>query len=553
MNADDRPSESRLFNLALIGVALICLIPRLIPGASQYIEYDGYWHVWIAQQDRWDNFIREYQSNAHPPLYFLLLKLSFLFGRTNLTYRSVSILAGTASIYVLGKTALKAMRSPVWAALAAFAYGLALPSILLSNEVRTYMLSAFLVQVSFYYFLDVIAAERPASLKPRIIFGVTAALACLTEYYALIYVGAALLFAFAVPIVRREKKLVWALLREIVTFAAILALPVWEFLSHFGTQVRAYDHLPTYYFRPDGAESAIDFLLRNLRNELNWFLPWQIPDGTAFYAVLVLLIAGAAAILFLARKQDVPINLPGIAIVGFVVLMTGAIMTGGLLRAYPFGGFLRQQYVLFPFFVICPFLLLDRLVTGVPRLVAAGILAVLVALVSFQSYQAWPKSSRLLLSDQMGRYNRLFPAPQAIYIDQFNLTTFFMFHHNWKWEFVAPVPGSTTVDTYKLASDNHSMFLFRDKDHWNVDLRDPQLYRQMAAGMRKWQLSSTTIFSLAQPVGKTRTEAQVLAYRSRVAELSNAEGLCVQTLDLDNYDVYAEFRNSGLCTARTEP
>jgi hypothetical protein len=68
--------------------------------------------------------------------------------------------------------------------------------------------------------------------------------------------------------------------------------------------------------------------------------------------------------------------------------------------------------------------------------------------------------------------------------------------------------------------------------------------------MRAWNLSSMTIFCLAQKAARTRTGAQVAAYRARAAELSAAEGLCVQTLDLENYDVYAEFRTSGNCTAQ---
>jgi hypothetical protein len=536
----DTPATARRFDLALIAIALLCLIPRLLFATSQFVEYDGYWHVWIAQQDRWDNFVREYQANAHPPLYFLLLRLSFLLGRTQLAYRSISLIAGTVSIFVLGKTALKAMRSPIWAALSALAYGLALPSILISNEVRTYMLSALLVQISFYYFLD------RDSLRSRILFGVTASLACLTEYYALIYVGAALLFALALalPSVRR-------LLVELATFAAILALPVWEYLSHFGARSVAYDHLPTYYFQPDAAESAIEFLLRNLRNEMNWFSPWPIPEGAAFYVVLGILLVAAAVTVFLVRKS----NLPALAFLLLPLIMMCAIMAGALMRAYPFGGFLRQQFILFPFFIVCPFLLVDRLLTSVPRvatLAIAAVLAIGVTYVGVENYQAWPKVSERLLTDQMARYNRRFPAPQAVYLDQFNLTTFFMHHDNWQWDFLSPLPGSASVDVYRISRGDRSMLLFRDRDQWNLDLRDPRLFSQMAKGMRTWHLSSTTIFGLAKPAGKTRTEAQVTAYRNRVAELTAAEGLCVQRLDLDNYDVYAEFRTAGSCTTTQE-
>jgi hypothetical protein len=531
----------RHFNLALIAIAFLCLIPRLLFATSQFVEYDGYWHVWIAQQDRWANFVREYQTNAHPPLYFLLLRLSFLLGRAPLTYRSVSLISGTASIYILGKTALKAMRSPIWAALAALSYGLALPSILISNEVRTYMLAAFLVQVSFYYFLD------RDSMRSRILFAVTAALACLTEYYALIYAGAALLFALALPVVRRRL--------EIATFTAILALPVWEYLSHFGARSVAYDHLPVYYFQPGSGESALEFLFRNLRNEVNWFSPWQLPVGPVFYAAAGTIVVAVIAIVYLVRRASGPKNLPALAILLLPLIMMCAIMAGALMRAYPFGGFLRQQFILFPFLVVCPFLLLDRLLMRAPRTVTLAIAAVLamgVTYVSVENYQAWPKVTGTLLTDQMARYNRRFPAPQAIYIDQFNLITFFMHHHDWNWEFVSSLPGTDAVDVYKVSRGTHSLLLFRDEDHWILDLREAQLFDRMARGMRMWHLSSTTIFCLSQPGGKTRTEAQVTGYRNRVAELTAAAGLCVQRLDIENYDVYAEFRTAGNCTTTQE-
>ena len=543
----DRPP--RYFNFALLAITLVCLIPILSFATSQFVEYDGYMHVWIAQQDRWANFLREYQSDAHPPLYYLLLRLTLALGRTQLVYRSLSLISGAGSIFVFGRTALRILRSPAWAALSTLAYGLALPTILLANEVRAYMLAAFLVQVSFYYFLDLIGEQQPASVRSRVLFAVTASLACLNEYYAVFYIGGVLVLAFAIPIVRRSSLLKRDLLREAMTFALILALPVAEYLSHIGARTVAYDHLPAYYFQPDSGESAVGFLLRNLRNELNCFSPLPVPEGPVFYTVLAVLLAAAGVVIFLVRRSDRPKNLPALVSLLLPLLMLFALMAGSLVRGYPFGGFLRQQFILFPFFIICVFLLPDRLLAGVPRtaaLAAVGIVGIGVIALSARSYQAWPKDSRLLLSDQMGRYNRLFPAAQAVYIDQFNVTTFFMHHHDWQWEFAGLIPGST-VDTYRLSKDNRSMMLFRDRDDWILDLRDPRLYNLMARGMRNWHLSSMTIFDLAQQPGKTRTEAQVTAYLARIAELSATEGLCVQTLDLDNYDVYAEFRTSGLC------
>ena len=436
MSAEEPPP---FFDLTLLGIALLCLIPMLMLGTSQFVEYDGYWHVWISQQDRWFNFIREYQADAHPPLYYLLLRACLWLGRTPLIYRAISLLAGTASVWMLGRTALKALLSPVWAALAALAYGLSLPVILTSNEVRGYMLSSFFIQISFYYFLDLVGREQPPSLRPRVIFGVMTVLACLTEYYALLYLGAVMLFALALPIVRRGSQWPRALLREIATFAAILVIPVAEYISHLGARSVAYDHLPNYYFQPGSAESAVEFLLRNLRNELNWFSPWRVPEGAVFYAVLATLVAAAIAIAVLVRRGNARKNPQALASLVIPLLILGAIMSAALIRAYPFGGFLRQQFVLFPFLAVCPFLLMDRLFASVPRtvsLIIAGVLAFGVTYVNVEDYQAWPKVSEMLLSDRMARYNRLFPAAESIYIDQFNLITFFMHHHNWQWNFL---------------------------------------------------------------------------------------------------------------------
>jgi hypothetical protein len=542
----------RSFHLLLLGIAILCLIPRLILGASQYIEYDGYWHVWIAHQLQWGNFVQEYQANAHPPLYFLLLWLTFGLGHTNLTYRAISILTGVGSVYLMGMIAWRAVRSRVWAALAALAYGLALPSILMSEEVRTYMMAAFLVQASFWYYLDLIADGR-GPLRSRILFGVLATLACLTEYYALIYVGAALLFALIVQPLRAKDGALRALGRETLTFILILALPAWEYIAHFGGAPSAYAHLPDFYFQPGGAESMAGFLLRNLRNEFNAFSPFAIPEGTAFAVVLALCVLTAIAIFWLARRWSQTSDIAAAAIVIFPLAMLGAIMFGGLARVYPFGGALRQQYILFPFVAIWPFLLLDRAVARVPRpavLAIAGLLAAGIGYASYENYHAYPKDSRAQMSDQMNRYNRLFPAAPAIFLDQFNLTTFFLHHHDWHWSFVSMLPASDTVDVYRLERDGRSIMMFRDKDRWNLDLRDPLLYVEMARGMKTWHLPEMTILCLPDPVPpKPRTEAQVAAYRARAAELSAGQGLCIQRLDLDNYDVYADFRTAGTCTA----
>jgi hypothetical protein len=169
----------RLFHSAsgkwlLLGNALLGAIPRLYLGATQFIEYDGYWHVFIATQDDWQESRWDYNSNFHPPLFCLLLKLAIRFGRTRLVYRAISLAAGIAAIFVIGQIAKKVSRVSYMPAFAAFAYGIALPSIIISCEVRSYMLSVFFVLASFYYFLDLLQTDAKVPARSRMLCALNA-------------------------------------------------------------------------------------------------------------------------------------------------------------------------------------------------------------------------------------------------------------------------------------------------------------------------------------------------------------------------------------------
>jgi len=83
----------------LLGIVLAASVPLIYLAVTERIEYDGYWIAFIATQDRWRNFIAEYQANAHPPLYYLVLRAGLWFGRSLLGVQAVSILAGLGTIY----------------------------------------------------------------------------------------------------------------------------------------------------------------------------------------------------------------------------------------------------------------------------------------------------------------------------------------------------------------------------------------------------------------------------------------------------------------------
>jgi hypothetical protein len=103
----------RNFLWVLVVISIASLIPRLVLGVSQYISYDGCWHIFIATQDRWKFFWVEILDNAHPPLFYFLLRFVTRLGHSHLIYRAIGISAGVGATYVLAVSRLRSagMRS----------------------------------------------------------------------------------------------------------------------------------------------------------------------------------------------------------------------------------------------------------------------------------------------------------------------------------------------------------------------------------------------------------------------------------------------------------
>jgi hypothetical protein len=553
--APSRPLSTVRFRLAhlqllLLAVVVIAAIPRLYLGATQFVAYDGYWHVFIAQQDRWRNFFAEYRADAHPPLYYLALRATLWFGRSILVYRAVSLLAGIASVYVIGRVASRVMRTPLMQPLAALGYGLALPSILISLEVRQYMLCIFFVLVSYCFFLDVIVRNRPDDAKkPRIAFAFFGALACLTHYCAVFYVTATLVLSILVILVRRSEPLRWALRREAATFMPVFAVTGYEYIRHFGAKGVAWGHLPSFYYQRGGADSLPEFLLRNSQNVFNLFSPWPLQSSPVFLAVCIVLVAGLAWFVF--HRTANTMTLPVIVTVLMPVMILAQIILGGVFRIYPFGGELRQQFVIFPFLVLGTFLLLDWLMSAIPRALAYGLVASLalgIAAVSLRALHALPDVRDPVMKAQMVRFDGLFPTPEAVYVDQFSLITFFTFHDNWKWTFLERVPGEPSVEIYRLTRGGRHMLLFRDRYTWLLDFHQPALYRKVETALHSQGVRSATVFYVRQDPPQVVLSAALKAEDRRwIGNLSASQELCVQALDLNGYDISAEFRAWG-CT-----
>jgi hypothetical protein len=552
------------FSLVLVFIAVAAAIPRLILGASQYVEYDGYWHVFIAQQDNWRRFWSDIYTNAHPPLYFLLLKVVLHLGHSLLIYRSISMLTGVATVFFAGWIARKLMGSNIRACQTALGYGLALPAIIVSCEVRSYMLSVFFILVSFWYLLDIPGsggARREG--RARAGFAAGAVLACLSHYFAFFYSGAAIVLLLGRFVVRWYRRAItnWRTeaFAEAATSVPVAAIIYTLYKVHAGRWAQIQNHLLPYYYDRHGHETIAAFLLRNWKNFVNLFSPFQISSNAVAIGMLVLAIAGTLLMaVFLRGDFAVPEKKEMVARKFWTILITVMMLAGIALTAiagkYPFGGDLRQQFLLFPFLILCIAMFIDQVANRMPAFtpvrtgfVLNWLAVAAIVVISAVRFEQYPKVEGNISSQPVAVFNNLERAPTAVYLDQFNLITFFIYHDDWDWSAFKPPRAIPGIDVYQLHRGPERMLVFRDKTHWNVDPDDPAVYIKLAECLRLAGIREVSVFSPRQTPPKPPL-SDLNVVRSEMVSLASSSGVCVQRMAVNRIGWYATLKQSNCPT-----
>ena len=540
----------------LILISLAAAIPRIYLGATQHIDYDGYLHVFIAMQNKWEIFWQEYQANFHPLLFYLLLKVVLWFGRSALIYRAISILTGVGSVFIVGKVAEKLSLWRYTPAIAALAYGFALPSIIISNEVRSYMLCVFFVLVSFYYFLDILDGRR--HLKSRICFAAFAIIGIGSHYCAFFYVFACGLVAGAYGLLSFRHKFLNRVVSDLATFLPIVSVGGLMYYAHVRIHAGIANHLLDFYFQPGRGETLTGFLFRNAQYLFNSFSPVEVKTSAGFIVVLVGLVVAACLTVYVIRTP-LPENARASAMMLVTFIILGSTIAGGILGWYPFGGYLRQQFILFPFTVTWGCVLLDRSANVISdgrfkTLLAAAVILLIVA-VSVRQFSRFPKDSTDLYSSEMNSFRETFPShPAAVYVDQFSLILFFIYHRDWDWQFArysGSNPAVPTLQIYRVSKGTKQFLLVRDKSRWNADVRDPALYTDLAAVIRSQALPSITTFCIRQ-FPQPPDNQKNSALKNQIIESASAVKLCVNEPSLvTTLTTYIEFTD-GPCSTKLQ-
>ena len=537
------------FIVGLILIAAVAAIPRLILGSTEAIEYDGYWNIFIARVNDWKRFWYEVSVDPHPPLHDLLLTAFVHLGRSLLAYRALSFTMSIASVFCVGWCARKITSSEIWAWIAALAYALAVPAIVITLEVRSYALSSCLTLLSLAFLLSLANpdAARPARL--RVGFALATIFACLSDYYVFFYAAPAgvLLLAWCALRRFRGERVSW--IAEIATIAPVYAVMAALYVIQGHINANIQQHLLTYYYDPAGSESIEAFLLRNWKNLINLFLPWRISGDAGALIILVLVIAGSLAMgVVLMRARDAA-SRPGLWTILMTAAILGAIVTASIAGKYPFGGEMRQQFIVFVFSILCAVTVADRLTAAMAnrgRLATAALISLAIVGIFAAELRSYPWTKENVLPDRVAIFNRIAPQPAGVYVDQWNLITFFIYHNDWDWA-VLPMHPAPEIDVFRLRRGAQQMLLFRDTSEWNVRPESPAVYHRFAQSLRAGKIPEVSIFGALQSPPDT-PYVNFPAMRHKIATMAREEGICVQRLEINHVGWYATFQENG-CTA----
>ncbi|HEX7706968.1 MAG TPA: glycosyltransferase family 39 protein [Thermoanaerobaculia bacterium] len=543
-----RPSErparsSRGFLIALWSLAAVLMVPIVGYGRVVRIEYDGWLQIFIATSDRWAHVSHDVFINTHPPLYFLLLRAVSWFGESVSAFRSIGWVATFFAIVLIGWCFHAATASRTFALIAAGAFGSAIATVYLANEVRQYMVSVMFMLLVLY---GLIRMLQEASFRHRLLVAAAGTLAVLSHYGTVFFIAAAVFTLLVLRFFRTPAAGRWSRdsLRPLVRDLSAFAMPIGTFLAAYFLHVRRFpgplNHLPEHY--PAAGESVLSFAGRSLRSELALFLPFRLEHaGTALLVTGLITASLVAWILYSLRdsKSSVAPVLP-LLFLG----LAGLVFVAGVAGKYPFGGALRHQYFLFPLAVLTlslAFLEMASLVRN--RWSTAALATIAIALIAANAAWGWQHIWRPigeLFAEDEARFAAIAHDVDAVYLDSFGTIGFYPHHTDRQWEFINEAPGGL-IRILKTRWRSREVFIFRDRGRWNPTLDDPRMFQEIRQALDRVGGSRVGLMRIDQQrEGHATPPAEVLRELSDSMQSAAAlAGLRVLATQYEGHGTYA--------------
>ena len=515
-------------------------------GPRERLGYDSFWHVFVARQDDWSQFWFEVADNAHPPLFYLVLKAATLIGWSPLVYRLPSIAAIVVAAALMCPIARRMVAHPYLPALAALMFGLSYSAIDMGLEVRAYALATCLTLAGLGSYLRLAeTAFGEADARARTLFAGFMTLALLTHYSVAFVAAAAVLAPLGLAAAdrgfRARLPAAWtrARLANVATFGVPLAVFAVFYAAHARRWVHRIQHVPEFMF-DSRREGLLAFVARTTRDEIGVFTPHG-PAG-----LVILAAAAAALVVALARRGRSDGDGRAVALLPpiMLIVMAGLTLAAAVAGRYPFGGPVRHQFFLLPFAVLTLAVILDRVGRVLPAGWPRHALVLVVAVGCAASIASWTAPFRatpgLMFQRQMAMFRASVPDARAIYLGQFSLIPFFMHHHEWDWRLRGPLGPADQFRVWTVSRDGRELFVCRDRAHWELDVADAELYANLDRCLDATGTFRVALFRVGpERLRQSREEGEAL-----MKELAGKAGLEPRVIAIKRGNVFAEFERA---------
>jgi uncharacterized membrane protein len=277
-----KESIAERYFVAFVGLAaLVAVTASLAIGLNQSVWFDEGYSIMVAEQPM-SEVISLTAVDAHPPLYYLLLKgWMALFGTSELALRSSSAIAGGLSVVVIGFLLRDLFSKRI--ALMALPVVAAAPFLLRYNfEIRMY---AFVMLIGLAATWVMLRAWRTRQAKWWIIYGLLVAIGMYTLYMSVVFWLA---------------HVVWLTIMAYQTKRSIVKQPYW--LAYIGAVIAFLPWVPTVFAQlshsalPPYMSTVTLYELSNVLGLLMAYSPgWQIGP---WLSLILLVFLATYAIVF---------------------------------------------------------------------------------------------------------------------------------------------------------------------------------------------------------------------------------------------------------------
>lgn len=493
------------WSIAAVTIASLALTIHV--GSIEGINYDGWWHIFVARQEGWARFLAEIRANPHPPLYHLLLKASSSLGSERLAYRLVGIAATAASVLLVAGICQQLFRSRAMVVLATLTFGTSITAVTLANEVRSYALAGAFALSAVLGLLHILSEPRRSG-RASALLAVALVLGILSHYGVLLLLP---LFAI-VPALLAARRPLWPprLLLSLAPAAAVALVALGLHTSEFN---RPMFYMPGHYYSAD--ETLWAYLSRGARSELDLLTPLGLDSLSPAVGGLVLLGLAGGVLALLARLRTRGESAPAALLLLFVGLVVETFLAS-LIGWYPFGGLLRHQYFVFLLGFLACFLVLDQLIAAIPsgrvRLACLAALWIVVPGQALARWQAHEIDRVDRPAEQVRQALRTLPGHAPILVRRTSLINLFAHHHRSRWRFVGRVPNSS-IEEWRIRTPMGEIVLYRRLGGWLLLLDDPETYRDVQ-----------TVLDATSREGGTREPAAIATIEVRHGAVWNRSG-----------------------------